>query len=150
MAIRSLFVASLPSTGTTLRTSFIPSLPTISTQSAPGTAKTTSNALLQVLTARDTYAGPTTRSLPAQQDSSAPYSALPKEVISFRTGEGNSAKQSKNYRSNDPPLSDARPRQIARPRTTCRPQKAKPSSIFLCRINCLGFVVCPSPAYQPT
>jgi hypothetical protein len=47
-----------------------------------------SNALLQVLTTRDTFAGTTKRSLPARRDSSAPYSALPKERISSRTGEG--------------------------------------------------------------
>jgi hypothetical protein len=54
----------------------IPSLPTISVQSAPGAAKTTSNAPLQVLTASHTSAGPTTRSLPTQNDSSVPSNAL--------------------------------------------------------------------------
>jgi hypothetical protein len=62
----------------------IPSLPTISAQTAPGAAKTTSNATF----------GTTTRSLPARNDSSAPPNVFfPSEVRSTGTGEGNSAEQ---------------------------------------------------------
>jgi hypothetical protein len=60
----------------------IPSLPSISAQSAPGAAVTTSS---------------TTRSLPARHDSSAPPHALfSSGVRSLGTGEGKSAEQTRN------------------------------------------------------
>jgi hypothetical protein len=79
-----LSVASLASTGTTLRSSFIFSLPTISAQSAPGATKTIANTPLSPLMALDTTTGTTTRSLLVRHDSTAPYSASPNELFSSR------------------------------------------------------------------
>jgi hypothetical protein len=120
-----LSVASLPSTGATPRSSFIPFLSFVSAQPAPSAAKTSSNAPLDIPTAPHTSAGTTTRSLPARHDSSVPYSALPDELFSSRvrssrTGEGNSAEQSKDSHSNDRPRSEARPRKDACPRQDAR------------------------------
>jgi hypothetical protein len=98
--------AAVPSTP-----SFIPSLPTISAKSAPGAKTTpdaplqvlqeTSYAPLQVITATDTSAGTTPRSLSAQHDSTAPDSALPNALSSSRvrssgTGEGDYGEQTQD------------------------------------------------------
>jgi hypothetical protein len=76
-------VASLPSSVTALRSSFTPSISTMSEQSAPGAAKTTSDAPVQVLTAPHASGGTTSHSFPVRHDSSPPYSALPNELFSF-------------------------------------------------------------------
>jgi hypothetical protein len=78
---------------TILRSSFILSLQTISAQSAPGATKTIAYAPLSALMALDTTTGTTTRSLLVRYDSTAPYSASPNELFSYRvrssgTGEG--------------------------------------------------------------
>jgi hypothetical protein len=59
-----LSVASLPSSGTAVRSSLIPYLPTLSAQSAPGTVKTTADAPVQVLMVPHTSAGTITLPVP--------------------------------------------------------------------------------------